>query len=117
MKLTPIVGPNGLRADGSDVVLIDAEVIDEYGNRCPTYQGRIDFTCTGPGVWRGGYNSGKSHSTNNTYLDLECGINRVSVRSTMQAGKIRVEGKVTGLKAGRVEVDSKAVSIREGVEE
>jgi beta-galactosidase len=51
------------------------------GLRCPTDAGRIDFTCTGPAIWRGGYNSGVVDSTNNLYLSTELGINRVAVRS------------------------------------
>jgi beta-galactosidase len=31
------------------------------------FNARIDFTLTGPGIWRGGYNSGKIDSTNNLY--------------------------------------------------
>jgi beta-galactosidase len=115
VKLTAITGPRGWRADGSDVALIDAEVVDDAGNRCPTFQQRIDFTTTGPAIWRGGYNSGKAHSTNNTYLDLECGINRVSLRSTTTAGTIRVEGKVAGLEPSSIELASQPVEIRDGM--
>ena len=32
-----------------------------------------------PGIWRGGYNSGKTDSTNSLYLNTELGINRVAV--------------------------------------
>ena len=49
LKLTPIVGPKGLQADGEDVALIDVEVVDAKGQRCPTDDARVDFTCTGPG--------------------------------------------------------------------
>ncbi len=71
IKLTPILGPKGLQADGEDVALIDFEVVDAKGQRCPTDDARVDFTCTGPGIWRGGYNSGKVDSTNNPYLNTE----------------------------------------------
>ena len=83
IKLTPILGPKGLQADGEDIALIDFEVVDAKGVRCPTDDARVDFTCTGPAIWRGGYNSGKLNSTNNLYLNTECGINRVAVRSTL----------------------------------
>src|SRR5262249_14182931 len=82
IKLTPIVGPTGWQADGEDVALIDVEVVDDQGRRCPTDDARIDFTIIGPAIWRGGYNSGKLKSTNNLYLNTECGINRVAIRST-----------------------------------
>ena len=59
LKLTAITAPGGLRADGSDVALFDVEAVDARGERCPTFEARADFTVEGPGVWRGGYNSGK----------------------------------------------------------
>jgi beta-galactosidase len=81
--MTPIFGPKGLQADGQDIALIDFEVVDAKGVRCPTDYARVDFTCTGPGIWRGGYNSGILNSTNNLYLNTECGLNRIAVRSTL----------------------------------
>ncbi len=63
LRLTPMTGPSGLLANGSDAVVFDVEAIDEDGNRCPTFTGRCDFETSGPGVWRGGYNSGKIKST------------------------------------------------------
>jgi beta-galactosidase len=83
IRMTPIMGPKGLQADGQDIALIDFEVVDAKGVRCPTDYARVDFTCTGPGIWRGGYNSGILNSTNNLYLNTECGLNRVAVRSTL----------------------------------
>ncbi len=65
LKLTAHTGPKGLQADGSDVALIDVEVVDAQGRRCPTDEARVDFAVDGPLVWRGGYNSGKPGSTNN----------------------------------------------------
>jgi beta-galactosidase len=79
LKMTSITAPGGWRADGSDVALVDVEAVDARGERCPTFQQRVDFAVEGPGLWRGGYNSGKIKSTNNAWLDLEAGINRVAV--------------------------------------
>ena len=115
IKLTPIAGPKGLQADGEDVVLIDFEVVDAKGQRCPTDDARVDFTCSGPGIWRGGYNSGKLDSTNNLYLNTECGINRVAVRSTLTPGTITVTAKRDGLKPAQLQVASKAVMVTDGV--
>ena len=63
LRLTPITGPGGLQADGSDVALVDVEAVDAKGHRCPTFQQRVDFGCAGPAIWRGGYNSGKPGSS------------------------------------------------------
>jgi beta-galactosidase len=115
IKLTPILGPKGLQADGEDVALIDFEVVDAKGQRCPTDDARVDFTCTGPGIWRGGYNSGKLDSTNNLYLNTEDGINRVAVRSLLTAGTITVTAKRDGLKSAQVQITSKPVVVTDGI--
>jgi beta-galactosidase len=115
LRLTATTGPDGLRADGSDVAMIDVEVVDKDGNRCPTDQARVDFTVSGPGVWRGGYNSGKANSTNNTYLDTECGYNRVFVRSTLTPGSITINATRAGLTAGSIKVDSVPVAVTAGL--
>ena len=93
LKLTPIVGPSGqLRADGNDIAMFDVEVVDAAGNRCPTYEDRVDFTCSGEGTFLGGYNSGIrdstniDHKTSGYHLNVECGVNRVFVRATRKAG-------------------------------
>ena len=114
LKMTPIARPGGLRADGSDIVLIDVEAVDAKGDRAPTFQKRVDFEIEGPGVWRGGYNSGKIKSINHQFLDLEAGINRVSVRATRTAGDITVQVKGEGLKPARLTVHSTPVPVENG---
>ena len=115
IKLTPITGPKGWLADGSDIVLIDVEVVDKDGNRCPLDKGRIDFTFSGAGIWRGGYNSGKENSTNNLYLDTECGINRVAIRSLLKSGKVKITARRDGLNAATLEIASKKVKFKNGL--
>jgi len=114
LRMTPITGPGGWHADGSDILLLDVEAVDAHGDRCPTFQQRVDFDVEGPGVWRGGYNSGKIKSTNNTYLDLEAGINRVAVRATRTAGAVTVRVKGEGLKPASVTVSSKPFEVADG---
>jgi len=115
IRLTPITGPQGLWADGVDVALIDVEILDAKGVRCPTDDARVDFTCSGPGTWRGGYNSGKLDSTNNLYLNTELGTNRVSVRSTMKPGTITLTASRSGLKPAQVQITAKAVKSADGL--
>jgi beta-galactosidase len=117
IKLTPVVGPAGFLADGADVALIDVEVVDEQGRRCPTDDARVDFTITGPAIWRGGYNSGKTGSTNNLHLNTECGINRVAIRSTLKAGTITVTATRNGLEKGTVQIEAKPVTVKDGLVE
>jgi beta-galactosidase len=115
IKLTSILGPLGLQADGQDVALIDVEVVDAKGHRCPTDDAKIEFTCAGPGIWRGGYNSGKLDSTNNLYLNTELGINRVSVRSTLTPGLITVTASRSGLQSARLQIMAKPVKLVDGI--
>jgi len=115
LKLTVHTGPNGLQADGSDVVLVDFEVVDADGNRCPTDEARVDFQVTGPANWRGGFCSDKLNTTNNKFLDTECGINRVAIRSTLTPGTITVTAKRDGLKSATVTIESQPVKITEGL--
>ncbi len=115
IKLTVHTGPQGLQADGSDVAFIDFEVMDAKGRRCPTDEDRVDFSVSGPVVWRGGFNAAKLGTTNNLYLDTECGINRVAVRSTQTAGKITITATRKGLTGATVTIDSKPVDIIDGL--
>jgi len=115
IKLTSTVGPQGLQADGQDAAFIDFEVVDAKGQRCPTDDARVDFTISGPGIWRGGYNSGKVDSTNNLYLNTECGINRVSVRSTLSLGTITIEASRPGLKPAKIDIATRPVNLTDGL--
>ncbi|MEO6750671.1 MAG: sugar-binding domain-containing protein, partial [Chthoniobacteraceae bacterium] len=115
LKLTPIVAPVGWRADGSDIALVDFEAIDAKGRRCPTDQARVDFELSGPAVWRGGYNSGKEDSINHLWLDTEAGVNRVSLRSRLQAGTVTLTAKRAGLKSATLSLTSAPISLRGGL--
>jgi beta-galactosidase len=72
-------------------------------------------SATGPAIWRGGYNSGKTNSTNNLYLSTEGGINRVAFRSTLMPGTIKVTATREGLQPGTITFDSKPVAITDGL--
>jgi beta-galactosidase len=121
IKMIPIMGPKGLQADGEDIALIDFEVVDAKGVRCPTDYARVDFTCSGPAIWRGGYNSGILNSTNNLYLNTECGLNRVAVRSTLirttdpAPGPIVVTASRDGLKSATVRIVPVRVAESNGI--
>jgi beta-galactosidase len=115
IKLTLHTGPKGLLADGSDVALIDFEVVDAKGRRCPTDEAKVDFSVTGPVIWRGGFNAAKLNTTNNLYLDTECGINRVAIRSTLTPGTITVTATREGLASATLKVESMNVKIDDGL--
>ena len=123
VHLTPIEGPQGLLANGSDVLLIDAEVVDADGNRCLNFDGenlgkKISFEINdenGCSIWRGGYNSGIEYSTNKKELYIEAGITRVAVRTTTNAGNITVKGSVDGLESDTISVESQEVDNENGL--
>ena len=115
LRLTVHTGPDGLQADGSDVVFVDFEAVDAQGNRCPTDEARVDFTVEGPAVWRGGINGRMLNSTNNLYLSTECGINRVALRSTLAPGMVTLTATRADLTAASVRIESHATEIRAGL--
>jgi len=117
IKLTPHTDPHGLQADGSDVAFFDVEVVDAQGRRCPTDEARVDFKLEGPAIWRGGYNSGKINSVNNLWLDTECGINRVAIRSTLTPGAIKLTATRPGLDPATLTLDSAPVKIIAGLKQ
>jgi beta-galactosidase len=123
LKLTPIVGPEGLLANGSDILLLDVEVVDAQGNRCLTFDGTVNGKKTmfvinddnGSSIWRGGYNSGIEHSTNKKELYIEAGITRVAIRTTMVPGDIMVTAKTDGLTDATITITSKAIDNTDGL--
>lgn len=54
IKLTLHTAPGGMRADGTDIALIDFEVVDAKGERCPTDDARVDFTMDATSTAGGG---------------------------------------------------------------
>lgn len=115
IKLTAITAPGGWRADGSDIALVDFEVVDSEGRRCPTDQARVNFEVSGAGIWRGGYNSGTENSTNHLYLDTECGVNRVAIRSKLEPGLVVLTASREGLKSATIEIESIAFGVAGGL--
>ena len=122
IKLTPVLGPaNEFRADGSDIAMFDVEVVDANGNRCLTYEDRVDFTCSGQGVFLGGYNGGVRWSTNKDnltsgyHLNVECGINRVFVRATRTAGSFSLTASGSSLTGATSTITSTAITVTNGL--
>mgnify|MGYP001605623152 CR=1 FL=1 len=115
LKLTAMTAANGFKADGADVALIQVEVMDAQGRRCPTNLNLAEFTLSGPAEWRGGIAQGPGNYILSNALPVECGVNRVLVRSLPQAGKIMLTAKAAGLKASTVELESKSVPVVDGL--
>lgn len=115
IRLTPRVSPNGFRADGADIALVDVEVIDKDGNRCPTALNLINFTLSGAAEWRGGIAQGVDNYILSKSLPVENGVNRVLVRSGSKAGKIVLSATAENLKSAEIELISKPFSSINGL--
>lgn len=116
MKLTPVTGPEGWIADGTDIAYIDVEVMDEDGNICPLDYDRIDFEVSGPAVMLGGYNSGVTDlNHSNNYAYAECGTNRIFLRSTREAGEVTVTAKRAGMPNVSVKLNTKEFMTENGL--
>ena len=98
IRLTEVKRPQQLLANGHDVTLLEFEVVDAKGNRCPTALNMVDFTLEGPGEWRGGIAQGPENYILSKSIPVEDGVNRILVRSTTTPGKITVKAASKGLK-------------------
>ena len=115
LKLTVIQNPDGFQADGADMALIQVEVVDREGKRCPLDNRIIKFDLKGEAEWRGGIAQGENNYILSKNLPVECGINRVFVRSTTKAGKIILTAKAKGLPDASVLLETIPVTIKDGL--
>lgn len=115
LKLTPHTGPQGWKADGADLALVDVEVVDAQGRRCPTALNLVKFDWQGPVEWRGGLAQGPDNFILATELPVEGGINRVILRSQPQAGKIVLTASAAGLRSDRLELATTPVPVMDGL--
>lgn len=88
IKLSSIKNPLGWKADGADMALVQVEVVDEEGRRCPLANDTIHFELNGPAEYRGGLAQGRDNFILRRDLPVECGVNRVILRSTTQDGVV-----------------------------
>ena len=141
IKLSAIQNPEGFKADGADMALIQVEVVDKRGRRCPLDNRTIHFNYQGVMEWLGGIatpnedtrkewaasrktirkdrnetadqkatrkangilDSSDSDNSFDNYigridLPVECGVNRVLIRSTLSPGDIRICAAAEGIK-------------------
>ena len=131
LKLTAIENPEGIKADGADMVLFQVEVVDREGRRCPLDDRMIHFELWGEGKWIGGIgtrdnknmqrpddnrptgllDAAATKNISDNYvgsynLPVECGINRVLVRTTTNAGDIHLSAYAEGVKRAELRVKS-----------
>ena len=134
LKLSTIENPEGTKADGADMVLFQVEVLDKEGRRCPLDDRMIHFELWGEGKWIGGIatrnnqhlqrldenrpegllDAAATKNISDNYvgamsLPVECGINRILVRTTTNAGLIRLSAYADGVKSAYMEAESHRV--------
>ena len=110
-----IQGPNGTYADGADLALVQIEVVDENGDRCPLANNMVKFDLQGPAEWRGGIAQGKDNYVLSKELPVECGITRVMIRTTDKSGKITLKAEAEGLPSNEITFETKPVKVRNGL--
>jgi beta-galactosidase len=115
IKLSAIQNPDGWKADGADMVLLQVEVTDKDGNRCPLANDLIHFEVEGPAEWRGGIAQGKDNFILSKDLPVECGINRALIRSLTTAGTVRVTAKADGLQPAEISFSSLPIEVKDGL--
>lgn len=115
LKLTAIQNPEGFHADGADMTLIQVEVVDKDGQRCPLDNRTIQFTLKGQAEWRGGIAQGKNNHILDTNLPVECGINRALIRSTTAAGKVTLTAQAKGLLSATLALETVPVKVTGGL--
>ncbi|WP_316798156.1 glycoside hydrolase family 2 protein [Pedobacter frigidisoli] len=115
LKLTAIKNPAGFKADGADVALVQVEVVDQSGMRCPIALNTIKFNLEGPAEWRGGLAQGPDNYILSKVLPVEGGVNRVLIRSTIKAGKINLTANTDGLKSSTISLETLPVKVEKGL--
>ncbi|MBR1447347.1 MAG: DUF4982 domain-containing protein [Prevotella sp.] len=138
LKLTAIENPEGMKADGADMVLVQVEVVDRQGRRCPLDNRMVNFQLWGEARWIGGIatrdnsqfsfdkpkdpeakgekalldSSNKKNVSDNYVgamsLPVECGVNRILVRSTPTAGEIGLSVCADGVRPATLTVKTQA---------
>lgn len=115
VKLIPHSKPGGMLADGADVALVDVEIVDKNGLRCPTNNAMIEFTLTGEATWLGGIAQGPHNYIFSKNLPVENGVNRIMLQSTTKSGTIHISAKSEGLQSSKIVLNTNTFSTENGL--
>ena len=136
LKLTTIENPEGFKADGADMALVQVEVLDRQGRRCPLDDRMIHFEVNGEVQWIGGIatrnnqdylkdsektdpgllDSANKKNLSDNYvgqynLPVECGVNRVLVKSTVNAGDVNISAYADGVRPAYTTLTTHPVAV------
>ncbi|HEX9601766.1 MAG TPA: beta-galactosidase, partial [Mariniflexile sp.] len=106
IKLTPHTSPTGFLANNADVALVDVEVVDKNGHRCPIDNSLIEFSLKGDATWLGGIAQGPDNYVLSKKLPVENGVNRIMIKSGLKADKISVIAKSNHLKSAKIVLET-----------
>ncbi|WP_240377481.1 DUF4982 domain-containing protein [Arachidicoccus soli] len=115
LKLTEVKRPTAFVADGHDLALVEVEVVDENGHRCPTALNMIQFELEGPAEWKGGIAVGPNNYIGSQNLPVEGGVNRVLIRSKNKAGTINLTANSDNLQGAKLALNPQAISVTNGL--
>jgi len=136
LKLTAIQNPEGFKASGADLALVQVEVVDQQGRRCPLDNRMIHFEINGEVKWIGGIatRNNKNYQVDDNKRDkqlldaankknlsdnfvgsydlpVECGVNRVFVRSTTHPGEVNISAYADGVRPAYVTMKTETVDV------
>lgn len=115
VRLTAIENPTGWKADGADVALVEIEVVDAQGRRCPLANNIIHYDLDGAAEWRGGLAQGPDNYILSKDFPVECGVNRAILRSTTSAGKVTLKASAGGLEGAEISLETLPVEVKNGI--
>ena len=115
LRLTSIKRPTPFVADGHDLALVEVEVVDAKGNRCPTALNMVKYTIDGPAEWRGGMAMGPGNYILEKSFPVEGGVNRFLVRSTTEPGPIKIKARADGLKVATLILTTRPFAVDNGL--
>ncbi|AXP80166.1 Beta-galactosidase [Mariniflexile rhizosphaerae] len=115
IKLTPHTNPTGFLANNADVALVDVEVVDKNGHRCPIDNSLIEFSLKGDATWLGGIAQGPGNYVLSKKLPVENGVNRIMIKSGLKADKISVIAKSNHLKSAKIVLETRPFITNNGL--
>ncbi|MFG6687289.1 sugar-binding domain-containing protein [Mariniflexile sp. HNIBRBA6329] len=115
IKLTQHTSPTGFLANGADVALVDVEVVDKNGNRCPIDNSLIEFSLNGHATWLGGIAQGPDNYIGSKKLPVENGVNRIMIQSGLKAGEISISAKSNHLKSAKITLETQPSITKNGL--
>lgn len=115
LRMTQVKRPTEFLANGHDLALVEIEVVDAKGNRCPAALNMISYTLSGPGEWRGGMAMGPDNYVMAKSFPVENGVNRFLIRSTTTPGVISIRAQSQGLKDASISLTTKPFTSENGL--